>query len=408
MTLSLQRALQKLPQRLIWALLGWVITRAILLSVGLVELPFYPEGVLAFDDLEVYAAWLPDLSAGVTPKDDMWQYPPLAGVFFLAGTIGPAPEIAIMVAIVLADLALTVVLFRRAPASGWFWILAGLAVGPVLVARFDVVPTLFAVLAVLAVAQPRMVGFWAALGASLKVWPAFTLFIVPRPQAWRAGTSFAVVLIGILSLMMLLFSGTSGFFGGQGSRGLQIESVFALPFLIAKVFGADVSLTYRYGSMEVDAAGAGIAAGLAVALGLALILALAVAWWRGLLARKAPVDVALTTTLFLVVTSRVFSPQFVIWILGVGALCWGVQRSKLRTSTLLVLGSALVTQFLYPWGYGSLIAGAWPAVLAQTIRIGLVVAAVILAAREIFGREPEPTEQAVAEPQVEPAKESVN
>ncbi|MCH9817089.1 MAG: glycosyltransferase 87 family protein [Actinomycetia bacterium] len=408
MTLSLQRALLKLPQRLIWALIAWAVTRAILVSVGLVELPFYPEGVLAFDDLEVYAAWLPDLSAGITPMDDMWQYPPLAGVFFLAGTVGPAPEIAIMVAIVLADLALTVVLFRRAPASGWFWIIAGAAVGPVLVARFDVVPTLCAVLAVLAVAQPRMVGVWAAVGASLKVWPAFTLFIVPRPQAWRAGTTFAVVLVGILAVMMLLFSGTSGFFGGQGSRGLQIESVFALPFLIAKVFGADVSLTYRYGSMEVDAAGAGVAAGLAVALAVGLMVALAVAWWRGHLAKKAPVDVALTTTLFLVVTSRVFSPQFVIWILGVGALCWGVKRAKLRTSTLLVLGSALLTQFLYPWGYGSLIAGAWPAVLAQTIRIGLVVAAAILAAREIFRSEPVDAVLPVNEPRQEPAKESVN
>jgi hypothetical protein len=169
----------------------------------------------------------------------------------------------------------------------------------------------------------------------MKVWPTFMLFIVPRPQAWRAGMAFVAVLAGVLGLMTLLFSGTIGFLGGQGSRGLQSESVFALPFLIAKVFGADVNLTYRYGSMEVDAAGVGLAAGLAVAVGLGVMCALAIAGWRGGLAQKALVDVALATTRLLVVTSRVFSPQFVILILGVGALSWGVKRSKLRTSKLL-------------------------------------------------------------------------
>jgi hypothetical protein len=96
---------------LLWVLLAWLVTRAVLVALGLVELPLYLEGPLTFDDLSVYAAWLPDLAVGTTPIDDMWQYPPLAGVFFLFGALGPVPEITIMGAILLADLARTLVFF---------------------------------------------------------------------------------------------------------------------------------------------------------------------------------------------------------------------------------------------------------------------------------------------------------
>ena len=65
-----------------WAVLlgAWLVTRSLLVAVGVRELPFYPKGPLAFDDLEVYARWLPDLTSGVLPTDDMWQYPPVTSL----------------------------------------------------------------------------------------------------------------------------------------------------------------------------------------------------------------------------------------------------------------------------------------------------------------------------------------
>ena len=314
----------------------------------------------------------------------MWQYPPLAGVFFLAGTIGSEPVVALMFAILLVDLTLAVVLFRYAPRAGWFWIVAGLAVGPILVARFDVVPTLFAVLAVVAASRPVAVGVWSAVGAAFKVWPVLVLLIVPRRRAVRAGSAFLIVSSALLMLTTIIFSGTPGFLSGQGSRGLQVESVVALPFLVARAVGADVALTYRYGAMEVDSVGAGVAAAITVVAALILFGWLAVAWWRGTLEKRFAPDVALTAVLFSVVTSRVFSPQFSIWLLGIGALCWAASRSRLHQSVGLVLAATLVAQFLYPWGYGALLAGEWWAVVAQTVRIGLVLVATVLAARAVL------------------------
>lgn len=369
---------------LFWFLIAWFSGRMLLVSVGIWDLPFYPGGQLAFDDLAVYEGWLASLSEGVTPQDEMWQYPPLAGVFFLVGTIGSQPVVALLIAILLVDLTLALVLFGYAPRAGWFWIVAGLAVGPILVSRFDVVPTLFAVLAVVAASRPVRVGLWAALGASVKVWPVLMLFIVPRRQAIRAGSAFVIVSAVIVMFTTIVFSGTPGFLSGQGSRGLQVESVAALPFLLARAAGADVSLTYRYGAIEVDSTGAGVASTIAVAAALILFGWLAVVWWRGSLEKRLAPDVALTAVLFSVVTSRVFSPQFSIWLLGIGALCWALSHSLLHRSVGLVLGASLIAQVLYPWGYGALLAGEWWAVVAQTLRIGMVLAATVLAARAVL------------------------
>ena len=62
---------------------AWAASRALLVAVGLRDFAFYPEGRLAFDDLDVYAGWLPTLGSGTLPTDDMWQYPPFSGLFFL-------------------------------------------------------------------------------------------------------------------------------------------------------------------------------------------------------------------------------------------------------------------------------------------------------------------------------------
>lgn len=356
-------------------LVAWAGSRALLVLVGLREFPFYPDGPLAFDDLDVYARWLPALGNGTLPIDDMWQYPPFSGLFFLLGTIGPDPATSLMVAILGVDLILTVILARHRLTAGWWWILFGLVIGPVLVSRFDVVPTLFAVLAVLAAAHPVRTGIWAAVGAGLKVWPVLVLAVVPRRRALSAAGGFLVATVALLAVTAVVFDGLSGFLGGQGSRGLQVESVAALPFLIANAVAGGVDLEYRYGSMEVAQAGAGTAAALVTVVAVVGFLIIAVSWWRGRLARSVPADVAFTVVLFSVVVSRVFSPQYSIWLLGLGVLCLTDPMSRLRVPVVLVAFAALITQILYPSGYGWLLAGDPGMVALQSLRIGSVVLA---------------------------------
>ncbi len=358
-------------------LVAWLASRALLVAVGLWDLRFYPAGPLAFDDLDVYGRWVPILSTGTLPTDDMWQYPPLSALFFWLGAIGPDPGTTLMLAILGIDLILTVVLARHRLTAGWWWVLFGLMIGPVLVSRFDVVPTLFAVLAVLAAARPVAAGAWAAVGAGLKVWPVLVLPVVARRGAFRAGAAFVLTTIGLLAVTAVFFNELTGFLGGQGNRGLQVESVGALPFLIANSLFGGVALEYRYGSMEVAQSGAGVAAAIVSVIAVVGLAWVIIAWFRGRFAKVAAPDVAFTVVLFSVVVSRVFSPQYSVWLLGLGALCLVAPGSRVRIPVGLVAIAALITQVLYPWGYGRLLAGEPILVALQTARIGLVVAAVV-------------------------------
>lgn len=359
-------------------------SRFLIVAVGLWDLPFYPQGPLAFDDLDVYARWLPTLTAGELPGDDMWQYPPLAAFFFLLGTIGSDPQTALLVAILAVDLILTVVLARFELRAGWFWLGCGLLIGPVLVSRFDVVPTLFAVLAVLAAVRartrwPARVGAWAAVGVAMKVWPVLVLAIVPRARVLPAAAAFVAVFAALVGGAALVFDGLTGFLGGQGSRGLQVESAGALPFLVANVFSHGVDMEYRYGAMEVAADGAGLAAVVVTVVAVLGLLWVAVVWWRGRLARVPAPDVAFTVVAFSVMVSRVFSPQYSIWLLGLGVLCWVTPGSLVRGPVALVAVAAAITQILYPSGYGLMLAGDPGMVAFQAVRIALVVTAVLVA-----------------------------
>src|SRR4051812_27896332 len=51
-------------------------------------------------------------------------------------------------------------------------------------------------------------------------------------------------------------------------------------------------------------------------------------------------DAALTATLLAVVTSRVLSAQYLIWLLALAACCLSATRSPQRATSLLILAAA--------------------------------------------------------------------
>ena len=222
---------------------AWVLSRALLVGFIIGTIP-YPDGPSVVNDVKLYAEWSNLLVTGRFPiGDDMWQYPPGAGVVFaLAALIGTNP-VAAMVGIVLAcDLAVLVILLvagkRRQVGDGaaWAWVASALIIGPVFVARFDVVPTLAAVGALVLIARPVWSGASAAAGALLKVWPALMIIALPRRSLPRGILGFVVAGAAILVGISLWASGGISFLGEQGARGLQVESVGAWPFMTAQAF----------------------------------------------------------------------------------------------------------------------------------------------------------------------------
>jgi hypothetical protein len=350
-------------------------------------------------DLSIYDVWIGVLRQGSFPSDDpMWQYPPAAGPVVMAAAVLPGTYaqsfVALMAMVDLAVLVALLVAHARTRGASWrgplLWAAAGVIVGPILLTRFDLVPTLFAVIAVLLARRPVWSGVSAGIGALVKLWPALMLIALPRRALGRGALGFALTVIALGLALSAVFSGALSFASNQGARGLQVESVGALPFVAYSAFSDTVRFRYEYGSVQVAVSGAmWVGTALTIA-GLAVLLV--VAWWRlsGRIDDVLPSDLALTAMLVSIAASRVYSPQFNVWLVGLAAVALLARATRLTAVVVLVVGVTVVTQVVYPWSVTELVDGDLGAIAAQTARILGLLTATCLAVWRIRPRRPAP------------------
>jgi|GEM_PF-160540 len=382
---------------------AYVVSRAILALIPFGFFP-YPRGTLVGVDIRQYWVWADVIGSGHFPVNDpMWQYPPLAGfVFWIGQQVSVRPLVGFVGLALLVDAIIFMVLLRRGMtmrdqlraagnpransglAGAWFYVLAGAAIGPVLLTRFDIFPTLFAVLALLAIARPVRTGVLLGVGALLKLWPGFLILALPRRHLSKGLSAMLIVGVVGLSVAMLYGPYSMSFLSGQGERGLQIESVGALGYIWALMAGVDIETVFRFGSIEVNAAGAGLIASVVTFIGFSLIAAIGWLRLRGRLEAVAPADIALALVLILIVTSRVFSPQFMVWAAGIAAVALLNRRTLMRPVAGLVLLVCVLGQVVYPLGYKALLTGGIAMGLVQTLRITALVAATAWALWRIY------------------------
>ncbi len=369
--------------------LTWLLTRALSLA-SIAALPHL------LDDVDIYRGWLPFFRSGGFPVNDpTWQYPPGASGVLLAPDVLPinyaiafallclAFDLAIMAALVLAH-------SRRTKSNTrglWLWALAGVLVGPIMFTRFEIVPTFFAVMCVLLVARPALAGAAAGCGMVIKLWPALLVLSLPRRRTWTGVLWLALTVVTLLVLATVSFDGALSFLGNQRARGLQVESVGAAPYWIYDAFGGKVASALEYGSMQLDMPGTEAVGTLITLAGIALIAV--IGWWRlsGRLDRVPAGDVALTLVLILVATSRVYSPQFNVWLIGVAAVATISRQTRMRFVAVIIAGVAIATQIVYPLFPTNLVDGEIWIVAIQTARITGLLVATALAMRAIAGRQ---------------------
>ncbi len=340
---------------------AWLVTR----TFAVVSVDLTPWNL---NDLRVYQSWLPWLHLGHFPSaDPMWQYPPGAAALFVASdAIAPTFRWGFTGVMLVLDAALMAALIvshaRRPDASWrglWLWSAAGVVVGSILLARFDVAPTLFAVLAVLLAvrpARPVLSGAAAAVGLLVKVWPVLMLLTVPRKALSRAVASAVVVVVVGLSVAALTTTGSLSFLHNQEARGLQLESVGALPYVLGRFLaGEHLPTALQYGSVQVLLPGTETVGLIVTGIGLLVIAVVAWLRLRGRLEDVPPGDLGLALMLVAVATSRVYSPQFNTWLVGLAAAALLARGSRMLGPALLVVVVSLVTQVVYPWRMSQLI-----------------------------------------------------
>ncbi|MEV0453360.1 glycosyltransferase 87 family protein [Streptomyces sp. NPDC050600] len=375
----------------------WLLTRAGMLY--LLHRDNLGIGGVASEVHILYRHWYGLLAQGTFPPGDVtWQYPPGAGLVIMSPGILPWLSYfqGFVLLTLLADAAVTVALARadsaRLTHGAWYWVLGLPLLLHIPLARYDVQTTALAVLALLALAgrspaAHRIGGALAGLGALVKVWPALTLIGTPRGRTTReAWTAAAVTAAALLITLTLLFSDALGFLRQQGDRGVQIESLGGTGLALARATGLwPGSVQFRYGAYEY------VGPYVSTVGHVALLLTVAAFGWLLLWRMRArawtaatPLDAAFAAVLLFTVTSRVISPQYMIWLLGLAAVCLTSRRTVMRPVALLLLPAAALSSLAYPVLYADVAAGTWSGIAVMVLRNGLLLAAAALAARRLW------------------------
>jgi hypothetical protein len=264
---------------------------------------------------------------------------------------------------------------------------AVLATGPLLGTRNDASVAL--VFAVFAYAAGRQRWTAAAavcgIGFALKLTPAMLLpmgLLVGQNRVRQLGAFTACAAIPFLPFVD---GGVERVFTYHLARPLQVESVLSTPLHVAHLAGIlNASVGYAFGSDYLEAPGAaGIArASAAIAL-LGFGAVFAVGHRRKDEIRRDPNVVWLwmhCVILAFLCTSKVLSPQFVIWLLPTTSLI----AAAFPVVALASLGVMLLTQIEFPMWYPDLIALRPAAVSILLARNALVCAAFGVALHQLW------------------------
>lgn len=300
-----------------------------------------------------------------------FEYPPgTLAVVALPGLGDPDPVdyrgrfVALMLLVDLAGLVGLVLLAQRwgSAAGIWMWALLVPLLGPLVYARADLVPAVLMIWALERAAAGKWVWCGALLGAgaAVKLYPALVipaaLFVAADRKRFSAA-ALAAALLPFAFFLPVLPDLIGDVFGYHTQRGIQIESIW----------GSGIFLAVRHGySLVVDADFGAYHFNGGVVPYLKLIAAAATVAVVGLSCRFAARKVergsapGLAGVAFVVVASAVaigtvFSPQFVIWVVGAGAAALCVRQTSVAPAAALVLVSAGLTQLIFPFVYQRLL-----------------------------------------------------
>jgi hypothetical protein len=356
-------------------LVGWgVMHRGYFTRHRIVDTPVYERYGSAMDD-------------GKVPyRDFAVEYPPGALPIFVAPALGDAGfetfrirfealmaffGEAMIVCVAIALVALGAGRKRLLGALG-FVSFAPLALGPVVLSRFDLWPTVLTAAALAALVSGRLRLGHVALGAAVvaKLYPAvlapIAVAYVWRRKGRREALVCVAALAGVVALAFVPFlvlapGGVWHSFSGQASRPLQIESLGAGLLLAAhQAFGTAITMESSHGSQNLTGSAPNV---LAAAQSVLQVAALAVVWIlfaRGPAGRGRLVQASAAALVAFIAFGKVLSPQFLIWLIPVVPLVASGSDSHSDShrpglvAAALLAAALVLTQLWFPYRYWQL------------------------------------------------------
>jgi Glycosyltransferase family 87 len=388
----------------------WVLTRAVLLVVSL-NPRLYSAAV--FGDARFYAAKVERMFQGELPyRDVAIEYPPGSVPFtILPGLVvgtGAGYRLAFACEMVLVDAVglwaasrLARIVDRGRRRIPLAYVLAMVAMGPLLLLRFDLVPAVCVLLAALMAAERRPGWAAAALGygAAAKIFPGvlaplLVLGLVPA-MGWRRSLLRTVppFLAGfgltVVPALLLSVRGTADSVLFHVQRGVQIESLWANAIALLDLFGGPQARTVTsFGAYDLSSSVSDTAKLLSGVATLAMLAGAAWLVWRRSrrLGGLGPADWAGAFAIGVfafVLPTRVLSPQYLVWLCAPMVALVTVLAGRRALWTLVA--AALVSQVIFPFRYSQL-RRLYPFdVGLLTLRNLLLVVACLLVVRAFVG-----------------------
>jgi Glycosyltransferase family 87 len=376
---------------------------ALTLAWALLHLPAFDRFQII--DTPVYQEYGERMADGEVPyRDFAVEYPPAALPLFWLPTLAPAEHYGsvfdwMMWACAAAAVAFVVLALvavdappLRLTAAAAFTGLAPLALGSVVLSRYDFWPAALtaAVLAALAAGRERLGLGVLGLAAAAKIYPAVLLpvalaFVWRRRGAREAvlalGAFLAVVALVVVPFALVAPDGVRESVSGQLGRPLQLESLGAGLLLAAEQVGVyDAEVVSSSGSQNLRGDLPDVLAGLLTVLQAAALVAVWVLAVRRAGGRERLYLGAAAAVAAFVAFAKVLSPQFLIWLVPLVPLVAG--GTGLAAAALL--GAALVTTHLwFPTRYWDVVAlqpVGW-LVLVRDLLLVALFAVLILALR---------------------------
>lgn len=339
--------------------LAWSLTR--LFGVFALHGFFPYQGVFRSDsDVSEYQQWSLLLWHGHIPfRDFSLLYPPgiLPIIAFPPFSL-TAYKAEFLVAALLVDALVMRGLVRSGRTfGGWTWVAAAPLLGPIFWSRLDIFMAGMLLFALLAFEQGRYAkaGIWFAWAALIKLWPALVflliLRLVPRGRKHSFLTAgFATCAVGLVPFLAL-GAGRSLWHvvQVQTGRGVEFESIFAVPLYALNNAGHRVGMTIAASVQFFGSADATVSA----VSTWCLVVGVCYCLWRTLKDPLPGHDASrwlLLVVVLLLTTDKVLSAQYLIWVaLAVAAFIDHSCRSRrLFLSTSLLL---LATQLQFPFDF---------------------------------------------------------
>jgi uncharacterized membrane protein len=240
---------------------------------------------------------------------------------------------------------------------------APLALGSVMLSRFDLWPAALAVLAVAALVRDRLgiSAFLLGTAFAAKLWPVALVPVAlvwlvrtggPRAAAaWAAG-ALATAAAWFLPFIVLSPGGIAHSFHVQLARPLQLESLGgAILIALHHAAGTTLHLTSSYGSQNLTGAGTHAAAIVTTIACVLAFVAACIVFARGPATVERFVTYAAASVVALVAFGKVFSPQYMIWLIPLVVLAPGLRGAA---ASVLLFAALVLTQLWFPSHYWDL------------------------------------------------------